>query len=195
MGAANVTKCEVSCPRREEEPLVNLQASLDWDLVARIKAHCKVPFGLKGIATAEDARLALDHGVDIIYISNHGGRQLDFGRGTAELLPEIFEVAGGKATIFMDGSVYRGTDVLKAMALGADAVGLGEALRLWCGGRRSTWVAPCAGTPGGGTYQRHGELRCDFSGSVDTRLHNPRQVSTSPSVFSAFQLIDIPGYD
>ena len=173
----------------------NLQASLDWDLVARIKAHCKVPFGLKGIATAEDARLALDHGVDIIYISNHGGRQLDFGRGTVEVLPEIFEVAGGKATIFMDGSVYRGTDVLKAMALGADAVGIGRL----CG-----YGVAAGGAPG---LRRVLELLEEELinamanlGATSLDQLTPDYITHArsvhhPSVFSAFQLIDIPGYD
>ena len=173
----------------------NLQAGMDWDLVARIKAHCKVPFGLKGIATAEDAQLALDHGVDIIYISNHGGRQLDFGRGTAEILPEIVEVAGGKATIFVDGSVYRGTDVLKAMALGADAVGIGRL----CG-----YGVAAGGTPG---VRRVLELLEEelINAMANLGVTSLDQLTTNyitdarsvhrPSVFSAFQLIDIPGYD
>ena len=173
----------------------NLQAGMDWDLVARIKAHCKVPFGLKGIATAEDAQLALDHGVDIIYISNHGGRQLDFGRGTAEVLPEIVEVAGGKATIFVDGSVYRGTDVLKAMALGADAVGIGRL----CG-----YGVAAGGTPG---VRRVLELLEEelINAMANLGVTSLDQLTTNyitdarsvhrPSVFSAFQLIDIPGYD
>ena len=173
----------------------NLQAGMDWDLVARIKAHCKVPFGLKGIATAEDAQLALDHGVDIIYISNHGGRQLDFGRGTAEVLPEIVEVAGGKATIFVDGSVYRGTDILKAMALGADAVGIGRL----CG-----YGVAAGGTPG---VRRVLELLEEelINAMANLGVTSLDQLTTNyitdarsvhrPSVFSAFQLIDIPGYD
>ncbi len=173
----------------------NLQAGMDWDLVARIKAHCKVPFGLKGIATAEDAQLALDHGVDIIYISNHGGRQLDFGRGTAEILPEIVEVAGGKATIFVDGSVYRGTDVLKAMALGADAVGIGRL----CG-----YGVAAGGTPG---VRRVLELLEEelINAMANLGVTSLDQLTTNyitdarsvhrPSVFSAFQLINIPGYD
>ena len=173
----------------------NLQASMDWDLVARIKAHCKVPFGLKGIATVEDAQLALDHGVDIIYVSNHGGRQLDFGRGTAEVLPEIVEVAGGKATIFVDGSVYRGTDILKAMALGADAVGIGRL----CG-----YGVAAGGTPG---VRRVLELLEEelINAMANLGVTSLDQLTTNyitdarsvhrPSVFSAFQLIDIPGYD
>jgi isopentenyl diphosphate isomerase/L-lactate dehydrogenase-like FMN-dependent dehydrogenase len=81
---------------------------------------------LKGVATAEDAKLAVEHGVDVIYVSNHGGRQLDHGRGTIDVLPEIVEAAGGKAEIVLDGGVTRGTDVLKALALGCKAVTIGK---------------------------------------------------------------------
>jgi glycolate oxidase len=70
--------------------------------------------------------MALDHGVDGIYISNHGGRQLDHGKGSVELLPRIVDAVEGRATIIVDGSIMRGTDVVKAMALGADAVGVGR---------------------------------------------------------------------
>jgi glycolate oxidase len=85
-----------------------------------------LPFILKGVATAEDAKIALDHGVDVIYVSNHGGRQLDHGRGTMDILPEIVETARGKADIVLDGSILRGTDVLKALALGCKAVTIGK---------------------------------------------------------------------
>jgi glycolate oxidase len=78
------------------------------------------------VATAEDAKIALDYGVDVIYVSNHGGRQLDHGRGTIDVLPEIVEVAKGKADIVLDGGVTRGTDVLKALALGCRAVTIGK---------------------------------------------------------------------
>jgi glycolate oxidase len=81
---------------------------------------------LKGVATAEDAALAVQHGVSAVYISNHGGRQLDHGRGTVEMLPEIVSAVGGKAEIVLDGGITRGSDVLKALALGAKAVAIGK---------------------------------------------------------------------
>jgi len=84
---------------------------------------------LKGIATAEDAALACEHGVAAVYVSNHGGRQLDQGRGTLDILPEVVAAVGGRAEIIIDGSFCRGTDVLKAVALGARAVAVG---RLYC---------------------------------------------------------------
>jgi len=102
------------------------QAALDWRTVRRIKDRFDIPLALKGIATAEDARIALDHGVDWIYVSNHGGRQLDHGRGSMEVLPEVVEAVGGRAGIIVDGGFARGTDIVKALAAGANLVGLGR---------------------------------------------------------------------
>ena len=89
-------------------------------------AKFRVPFILKGIATVDDAMLALEHGIECIYVSNHGGRQLDHGLGSMEVLPEIVAAVGGRAKIILDGSICRGTDVVKAIALGADAVAVGR---------------------------------------------------------------------
>jgi glycolate oxidase len=102
------------------------QASVTWESIDRMKAHAGLPFMLKGIATAEDAALAVEHGVDVIWVSNHGGRQLDHGFGTMDVLSEITEVVGDKAAIILDGGVSRGSDVLKAVALGAKAVAIGK---------------------------------------------------------------------
>ncbi|MEK7770522.1 MAG: alpha-hydroxy acid oxidase [candidate division NC10 bacterium] len=107
------------------------QAGLTWDHVKRFKDTHAIPLILKGIATAEDAALACDLGVDGIYVSNHGGRQLDHGRGTTDALPEVVAAVGGRATIIVDGGFLRGTDIVKAVALGAAAVGIG---RLACFG-------------------------------------------------------------
>ncbi len=107
------------------------QAGLTWDHVKRFKDTHDMPLILKGIATAEDAGLACDHGVDVIYVSNHGGRQLDHGRATMEVLPEVVAAAGGKAQIIVDGGFMRGTDIVKAVAVGAQTVGIG---RLACFG-------------------------------------------------------------
>jgi isopentenyl diphosphate isomerase/L-lactate dehydrogenase-like FMN-dependent dehydrogenase len=102
------------------------QASVSWDLIKWYKDEFKFPLILKGIATAEDAQLAVEHGVEVVYVSNHGGRQLDHGRGTIEVLPEVVKAVGGKAEVWVDGGFLRGTDVLKAIALGAGAVGIGR---------------------------------------------------------------------
>ena len=102
------------------------QKALDWRQVDKIKARYKLPLVIKGIATAEDAKLAVEHGVDVIYVSNHGGRQLDHGLGSLDVLPEIVAVAKGRAAIIIDGGFCRGSDIVKAIALGANAVCIGR---------------------------------------------------------------------
>jgi glycolate oxidase len=114
----------------------HFQARFTWGDVARLKAKYKIPFILKGIATAEDARMALEHGIEGIYVSNHGGRQLDHGKGGIAVLPEVVEAVAGRAEVYVDGGFMRGTDIVKAMALGATAVGIGrlQGLALAAGG-------------------------------------------------------------
>jgi isopentenyl diphosphate isomerase/L-lactate dehydrogenase-like FMN-dependent dehydrogenase len=101
-------------------------ASLTWETMDWIKAEAGLPFMLKGVATAEDAALAVAHGVDVIWVSNHGGRQLDHALGSIEVLPEVVQAVAGRARIVLDGGVQRGSDVVKALALGADAVAIGK---------------------------------------------------------------------
>jgi isopentenyl diphosphate isomerase/L-lactate dehydrogenase-like FMN-dependent dehydrogenase len=105
-------------------------AGLTWKTIERIRRRASLPVILKGIATAEDARLAVECGASAVYISNHGGRQLDCARGCIEVLPEIVDAVAGRADVIMDGGIYRGADVLKAIALGAKAVCLGR-LQCW----------------------------------------------------------------
>ena len=116
---------------------LNYQARMTWDLVKRIKDEFDIPLILKGIATAEDAGLACEHGVDVVYVSNHGGRQLDHVRGTLDTLPEVVGEVDGRTEVVVDGGILRGTDVVKARILGADAVGIGrlEAIAMAAGGR------------------------------------------------------------
>lgn len=102
------------------------RAALTWETMDAIKEIAGLPFLLKGVATAEDAALAVEHGVSAVYVSNHGGRQLDHGRATVEMLPEIVAAVGGKAEIALDGGIARGSDVVKAVALGANAVAIGK---------------------------------------------------------------------
>jgi isopentenyl diphosphate isomerase/L-lactate dehydrogenase-like FMN-dependent dehydrogenase len=102
------------------------QASLTWDTMDRIRDLGGLPFMLKGVQTAEDAEIAVQHGVDYIWVSNHGGRQIDHGLGSLDTLPEIAQAVGGRAKIIVDGGVQRGSDILKAVALGADVVALGR---------------------------------------------------------------------
>ena len=118
---------------------MQFQAALSWDQVKRYKDKHDLPLALKGIATAEDAEIAVAHGVEIVYVSNHGGRQLDHGLGSAAVLPEVLKAVNGRAEVWVDGGFMRGSDVVKAIALGAKTVGLG---RLACLGLAA------AGVPG-----------------------------------------------
>ena len=104
----------------------DFQANFTWDNVKRFKDKHDIPFILKGIMTPEDAAIACEHGVDGIYVSNHGGRQLDHGLGTMDVFPAVAAEVAGRAKLFVDGSFMRGTDILKAMAYGASAVGIGR---------------------------------------------------------------------
>jgi glycolate oxidase len=102
------------------------QAALTWDTMDMIKELAGLPFMLKGVQTAEDAEIAVQHGVDYIWVSNHGGRQIDHGLGSLDTLPEIARAVNGRARIVLDGGVQRGGDIIKAIALGADVVALGR---------------------------------------------------------------------
>ena len=99
---------------------------LDWDYVARLQGATKMKLVLKGIVTAEDAELAVAAGVDGIIVSNHGGRSEDSGRSTIESLPDVVAAVDGRLPVICDGGFRRGTDVFKALALGADAIGIGR---------------------------------------------------------------------
>ncbi len=103
---------------------------LTWDSIAWLRSITTLPILLKGILTAEDARLAVEHGVAGIVVTNHGGRQLDTAIPSIEALPEIVEAVGGKCEVYLDGGIRRGTDILKALALGARAVLIGRPV-LW----------------------------------------------------------------
>lgn len=101
----------------------------EWKFFDDIRSFVKVPILAKGIVTAEDALLCLEHGVDAIYVSNHGGRSLDYGPSTLEALPEIVDAVRGRVPVVLDSGIRRGADILKALALGASAVGVGRAIR------------------------------------------------------------------
>ncbi|HXB69247.1 MAG TPA: alpha-hydroxy-acid oxidizing protein [Candidatus Acidoferrales bacterium] len=110
-----------------------------WKLLEQIRGVCKVPMLAKGILTAEDAKQCLECGLDGVYVSNHGGRSLDYSPATLEVLPEIVDAVGGKVPVIFDSGVRRGTDALKALALGARAV---------CLGRVPRWGLGAYGAPG-----------------------------------------------
>ena len=104
--------------------------SLTWDDLAWIRSLAPLPLVLKGVVTAEDARLAVEAGADCIVVSNHGGRQLDGTLPSVEALPEVVDAVEDRAEVLLDGGVRRGVDVLKALALGARAVMVGRPI-LW----------------------------------------------------------------
>src|SRR5262249_10607636 len=170
------------------------QAAVDWGTVKRIKSKFNVSLALKGIATVEDARTALEHGVDWIYVSNHGGRQLDHGRGSMEVLPEIVDALPGGAGISVDGGFARGTDVVKAMAAGANLVGLGrmQCYALAAGGEKALVrmleivedeVQRCLGLLGVTNFAE-----------LDRSYLRAAPSVTAPHVLSAFPLLKIDDY-
>src|SRR5262245_44536342 len=113
--------------------------ALTWEFVRRLKDATTMKLVLKGLETREDAALALQHGVDGIIVSNHGGRAQEGGRSTIECVPEVVDAVQGKIPVLVDGGFRRGTDVFKALALGARAI---------CIGRPYAWGLSAFGQPG-----------------------------------------------
>jgi len=190
----DISKGHLSTSRRTMASGEDFQKSLSWDHVKRFKDTHDIPLILKGIATAEDAGRAVELGVDGIFVSNHGGRQLDHGRGGIDVLPEVVDVVGGKAQIIVDGGFMRGADVVKAMALGADAVAIGrlEAFGMAAAGQAGvvrvlelleTEIGICLGLLGVTGYD----------GLDKSYLFEDVSV-TPPHVFSAFPLLDEEGF-
>ena len=168
------------------------QRSLDWAQFDKVRARYKLPLIIKGIATAEDARLAVEHGADVVYVSNHGGRQLDQGLGTIDMLPEIVTAVGGRAEIIIDGGFCRGTDVVKAIALGADMV---------CVGRLYAFGMAAAGRDGifrvlellqDELTRAMGLLGVNRVDELDPSYVRAAQPVRPPHVLSAFPYIDAP---
>jgi glycolate oxidase len=115
----------------------NYQASMSWDTVAHIKEKFDIPLVVKGVVVAEDAKLCVEAGVDVVYVSNHGGRQLDHSRACIDSLPEVVEAVAGRVPVIVDGGFMRGADVVKGLCLGANIVGMGrfEGLCMAAGGK------------------------------------------------------------
>ena len=117
-------------PMTAKLPAGGARIAIDWTFVERLRKLWKGTFIIKGIDTREDARLCVEHGVDALMVSNHGGRATETLRATLEALPEVVTEVGGRIPVLVDGGFRRGTDVFKALALGAKAVGIGRPF-LW----------------------------------------------------------------
>jgi glycolate oxidase len=169
-------------------------STMTWDKIKRFKdKHKDVTVAVKGVTTGEDAELAVKSGVSIVWVSTHGGRQCDHARGSYEVLPEVVQAAKGKATIVFDSGVYRGTDVVKALATGADIVGIG---RLYCYGLAH-------GEPGVTRVleilEKEVEACMANLGAHDVEALNrkfltPTTPVNQPGLFSAFPLMDSTGF-
>ena len=110
-----------------------------WQYIDAVRKMIKGPLIIKGILEPEDARLAVEHGADSIIVSNHGGRSMDYGPSTLEVLPEIVAAVNGRIPIIFDSGIRRGADIFKALALGANSIMLGRTTR---------WGLAAFGTPG-----------------------------------------------
>jgi isopentenyl diphosphate isomerase/L-lactate dehydrogenase-like FMN-dependent dehydrogenase len=137
-GLGNFVSDPVFCSRLDAPPEDDLKGamkqfgqifgnpSLTWDDLAWLREHTSLPILLKGILTPDDARRAIDHGVSGVVVSNHGGRQIDGSIGALDALPAVVEAVAGQAEVLFDSGVRRGSDVLKAVALGASAALVGR---------------------------------------------------------------------
>jgi len=105
---------------------IAMDDTLDWDRIARLRDATRLPVVLKGVLHPADAALAVECGADAVWVSNHGGRQLDGVPATLTALPAVVDAVGGRVPVILDGGVRRGVDALVAMALGADAVAVGR---------------------------------------------------------------------
>ncbi|MBT3371694.1 MAG: alpha-hydroxy-acid oxidizing protein [Rhodospirillaceae bacterium] len=177
-------------PWRRDAGGQNHQAALSWKDVERFKAKHDIPLLIKGVMTAEDAIIACDLGVDGVWVSNHGGRQLDQAQGALAVLPEIVDAMEDRAAVIVDGGFLRGTDVIKAIALGADVVGLGRltAMGLGAGGEEGLTRAM-------DLLAEEMQIAMGLLGLTRLDQLGPECLTTapavdSPDVLSAFPLLD-----
>ncbi len=191
----DISKRVVPTSQQSAEGDFRYQAALSWATVARIKEKFDIPLIIKGINRVDDAEKAVGYGVDVIYVSNHGGRQLDQNVGSLTTLPPIVDAVGDKAEIAVDGGFYRGTDIVKAMALGADIVGIG---------RLEAWALAAGGVPVLNRCLRI--LRREFLiamalcgvtsiDELDPSFITETDTVTDSDVFSAFPLINFDDFN
>jgi isopentenyl diphosphate isomerase/L-lactate dehydrogenase-like FMN-dependent dehydrogenase len=161
-----------------EETFALMSSALDWQDLEDLASECDLPVLVKGLLTAEDAELAVEHGAAGVVVSNHGGRQLDRALASGDALSEVVDAVAGRATVLVDGGISRGVDVAIALALGADAVLVGRA---------PLWGLAAAGSAGAGRVlellREELELALALCGCASpaelTRAHVRRAPATS----------------
>ena len=167
------------------------RTAFNWDTVKRFKdRHPNLPLVIKGVTGGEDAALACDVGASAVWVSTHGGRQLDHGRGSLDILAEAVEAVHGRAEIIVDSGFSRGSDVVKAMAYGATAVGIG---RLYCYGLGvggDAGVVRVLEILEKEIYACMANLGVSSFSKLNRSYTSPAMPVNAPSIFSAFPLID-----
>lgn len=171
------------------------QAALNWDLVKWFKDTWDIPLILKGIARPEDAARAVEYGAEVVYVSNHGGRQLDHSRGTIDILPEIVREVDGRAEIVVDGGFCRGTDIVKALARGADAVAIGKIQGLGLGADGQAGVVRVLELLETEMHTVMGLLGLNTLEQLSEDFLEPVQPVVPPSAFSAFPFLNLPSQE
>ena len=166
------------------------QASMTWDTIAHIKNTHDIPLIVKGVMHEDDAARCVEAGVDVIYVSNHGGRQLDHAMACIDALPQVSQAVAGRVPVVVDGGFMRGADVVKGLCLGANFVGMGrfEGLAMAAGGYAGLMR---------GLKILEQEIRISMAllgapdlASLNSSLLQRAQPMAQPSVLSAFPLLD-----
>ena len=158
----------------------------------RFKDSHSIPLILKGIGTAEDAALCCEHGVDVVYVSNHGGRQLDHGLGSFDVLREVVAEVRGRARVVMDGGISRGTDVVKAIAAGADAVSIGRLYAYGLAADGADGVRRVLELLEMETAIALALMGATSLADLSPNFLAPAHAVAAPHVHSAFPLLDVP---
>lgn len=192
LGAGAGAQTRLAQPEGSPQIGREFQAALTWKTIDMIRQRSRIPLILKGISAVADAEMAVEHGVASIYVSNHGGRQLDHGAGTMELLPEIVDRVGGRVEIMVDGGFMRGTDIVKAIAAGATAVGIGK---LYCYGLAAggqAGVVRVLELLEEEIKNAMGLLGVTSLDQLNPSYLHPASPVRRPSAFSALPLADLP---
>jgi isopentenyl diphosphate isomerase/L-lactate dehydrogenase-like FMN-dependent dehydrogenase len=176
-------------PWRANNTGMDFQAGLNWGHIERFKAKHKLPLIIKGIATAEDAERACSLGVDVVYVSNHGGRQLDHGRGSMDVLPEVVSAVAGRAKVYVDGGFSRGSDVLKGIALGADLVVVGRLYLYGLAADGAAGIVRLLEILEDEIHECMGLLGITSIAQLDRTFVHPATPVVTPHVHSAFPLL------